>query len=59
MPTELNVSEIAQKFGGGGHMAAAGADVKGKLDEVLLRALTYTRDYMKIDNKTFHGEIKV
>jgi phosphoesterase RecJ-like protein len=59
IPTELNVSEIAQKFGGGGHMAAAGADVNGKLDEVLLRALTYTRDYMKIDKKTFHGEIQV
>jgi phosphoesterase RecJ-like protein len=41
--TELDVSEIAQKFGGGGHKAAAGADVQGKLDEVLLKVLAETK----------------
>ena len=36
---DLDVSDIALKFGGGGHKAAAGADVKGKLDEVLIKVL--------------------
>jgi bifunctional oligoribonuclease and PAP phosphatase NrnA len=46
LPTDLDVSEIAQKFGGGGHKAAAGADVKGKLDEVLIEVLNDTRIFM-------------
>jgi phosphoesterase RecJ-like protein len=41
--TELDVSDIAQKFGGGGHKAAAGADVEGKLDEVLVKVLADTQ----------------
>lgn len=41
--TGLDVSVIAQKFGGGGHKAAAGADVKGKLNEVLAQVLTATK----------------
>ena len=41
--TDLDVSEIAQKFGGGGHKAAAGADVKGNLQEVMKKVLTDTR----------------
>jgi len=45
--TDLDVSEIAQKFGGGGHKAAAGADVKGKLNEVLDEVLINTRIYME------------
>jgi len=44
---DLDVSEIAQKFGGGGHKAAAGADVKGKLDVVLNEVLMNTRIYME------------
>lgn len=44
--TDLDVSEIAQKFGGGGHKAAAGADVQGKLDEVLAKALADTKNTM-------------
>lgn len=43
LPSELNVSDIALKFGGGGHKAAAGADVKGSLAEVLDEVLAYTR----------------
>jgi phosphoesterase RecJ-like protein len=46
-PTNLDVSEIAQKYNGGGHKAAAGADVSGKLDEVLEAVLTDTRLYME------------
>jgi phosphoesterase RecJ-like protein len=44
--TDLDVSMIAQKFGGGGHKAAAGADVKGNLNEVLEDVLTNTRVLM-------------
>jgi len=48
LPTELDVSEIALKFGGGGHKAAAGADIKGNLDEVLEEVLTNTRLSMNL-----------
>ena len=41
--TDLDVSDIAQKFGGGGHKAAAGADVIGELDNVLAQVLTETK----------------
>jgi phosphoesterase RecJ-like protein len=41
--TELDVSDIAQIFSGGGHKAAAGADVKGELDEVLEKVLVETK----------------
>ena len=41
--TDFDVSEIAQRFGGGGHKAAAGADVKGDLSEVLIKVLTDTK----------------
>jgi len=51
LPTDLDVSEIAQKFGGGGHKAAAGADVKGKLDEVLIEVLNDTRIFMNQHSK--------
>jgi phosphoesterase RecJ-like protein len=46
LSTDLDVSEIAQEFGGGGHKAAAGADVKGKINKVLEEVLTNTRIYM-------------
>jgi phosphoesterase RecJ-like protein len=49
--TDWDVSEIAQKFGGGGHKAAAGADVKGKLDEVVLEVLNITRISMNQQKK--------
>ena len=32
---KLNASEFCQKFGGGGHIRAAGCEIKGKLDEVV------------------------
>jgi phosphoesterase RecJ-like protein len=46
--TELDVSDIAQKFGGGGHKAAAGADVKGEINEVLQKALEETKISMNL-----------
>lgn len=50
--TIIDVSEIAQKYGGGGHKAAAGADVKGDMDEVLAHVLTDTRVYMNQVDET-------
>ena len=47
LSTDLDVSEIAQKFGGGGHKAAAGADLKGKLEEIVEQVLSDTRISMK------------
>ncbi|MDY6873224.1 MAG: bifunctional oligoribonuclease/PAP phosphatase NrnA [Chloroflexota bacterium] len=39
----LDVSGIAFKFGGGGHAAAAGADIEGSLQEVRGRVIDETR----------------
>jgi phosphoesterase RecJ-like protein len=38
-----DVSKIAVEFGGGGHPAAAGADIEGSLEEVQRRVLDATR----------------
>jgi phosphoesterase RecJ-like protein len=50
--SDLDVSEIALKFGGGGHKAAAGADVKGKLNEVLVKVLADTKISLNHINET-------
>lgn len=50
--TSLDVSDIAKKFGGGGHKAAAGADVKGKVDEILEKVLSETKATMSYVNET-------
>lgn len=39
----IDVSNIAFEFGGGGHAAAAGADIPGKIDDVMERVLKATR----------------
>jgi phosphoesterase RecJ-like protein len=41
-----DVSKIALQFGGGGHAAAAGADIPGTLDKVLLDVLDATRSML-------------
>jgi len=38
----FNVSDIALSFGGGGHPAAAGADIPGTLEEIQPKVLTAT-----------------
>ena len=43
----IDVSSIAQRFGGGGHAAAAGADVAGTLDEVIAQVIQSTKDMLK------------
>ena len=40
----VDVSPIAKQFGGGGHAAAAGADIPGSLNEVLPTVLKATRE---------------
>ncbi|MDP1715597.1 MAG: DHH family phosphoesterase [Anaerolineales bacterium] len=44
----VDVSPVAQYFKGGGHAAAAGADIKGGLDEVQKEALKKTRDLLNL-----------
>jgi len=39
----IDVSKIAFEFGGGGHAAAAGADIDGPLDDVIDRVIAKTR----------------
>lgn len=47
----INVSEIAQCFGGGGHPPASGAEITGSLDEVEKMVLDVTNRYLK-ENKS-------
>jgi phosphoesterase RecJ-like protein len=42
----IDVSPIAKQFGGGGHAAAAGADIPGSLDEVQPVVLKATREQL-------------
>jgi phosphoesterase RecJ-like protein len=39
----IDVSQVAFEFGGGGHAAAAGADIIGSLDKVVDLVLTKTK----------------
>lgn len=43
----LDVSQVAMKFNGGGHKAAAGADIHGDLAEVKKQVLAETKDFLK------------
>ncbi|GAB4486841.1 MAG: bifunctional oligoribonuclease/PAP phosphatase NrnA [Anaerolineales bacterium] len=44
----LDVSKVAQSFNGGGHQAAAGADIPGHLEEIQPRVLAATREMLKL-----------
>ncbi len=44
----IDVSPVAQHFGGGGHAAAAGADVTGSLDEVRQTVLKTTHEMLSL-----------
>lgn len=44
----FDVSQVALLFGGGGHKAAAGADVQGTLNEVQEKVLTATRSLLGV-----------
>jgi phosphoesterase RecJ-like protein len=42
----IDVSKVAKHFGGGGHHAAAGADIPGNLDEIQPLVLSTTREML-------------
>jgi len=42
----LDVAQVAQQFGGGGHQAASGAEIAGELAEVQENVLSTTRQYL-------------
>jgi len=44
---KVDVNKIAQAFGGGGHKAASGATVRGKLDDVRRRVLAKIKEHLK------------
>jgi len=44
----VDVSKIAKYFGGGGHKAAAGADIDGELDEIQPRVIQATREMLNL-----------
>jgi phosphoesterase RecJ-like protein len=43
----IDISQIALSFGGGGHPAAAGADIQGVLEEVSSDVLQRTKEYLE------------
>jgi phosphoesterase RecJ-like protein len=53
-----DVSQLALGFGGGGHPAAAGADIAGSLDEVREKVLTATRRYMQLGQDKKNDKIQ-
>jgi phosphoesterase RecJ-like protein len=44
----IDVSALATRFGGGGHAAAAGADVDGSLEEVKRKVLESTKEMLRL-----------
>ena len=46
--TGIDVSQVAQQFGGGGHAAAAGADVEGSLDEIKKTVIKRTKEMLRL-----------
>jgi phosphoesterase RecJ-like protein len=44
----VDVSQVAKHFQGGGHAAAAGADIPGTLDEVQKEVLKKTREILDL-----------
>lgn len=44
--TGYDVSALAYDFGGGGHQAAAGADIEGSLEDVKRKVLLATKNYL-------------
>jgi phosphoesterase RecJ-like protein len=44
----IDVSAVALRFGGGGHAAAAGADVAGTLEDVIRSALKSTKEMLSL-----------
>ena len=43
----IDVSKVAKHFNGGGHQAAAGADIAGTLEDIQPRVLEITREILK------------
>lgn len=43
----VNVSELALRFGGGGHPSASGAVIPGELEEVKQKVLDVTREFLR------------
>jgi phosphoesterase RecJ-like protein len=45
---DIDVSQVAQQFGGGGHAAAAGADVEGALEEIKKTVLKRSKEMLSL-----------
>ena len=48
---KVDVSKLAEQFGGGGHMKAAGCTVNGSLPDVKRRILEAAEEAIKIEDK--------
>lgn len=46
----IDVAQVALRFGGGGHKAAAGAEIEGSLDEVQAQVLEATKKLLLIES---------
>ncbi len=49
-PNGIDVSRTALAFGGGGHKAAAGAELPGEMEEVMEKVLVETRKLLNLEN---------
>lgn len=47
---KINVAELAMKFGGGGHVMAAGADLKGTAEEIIEKICMETERQLVQEN---------
>ena len=52
-----DVSQIALQFGGGGHPAAAGADISGTMEDVQLRVIDATRQILASGENGKNGNL--
>ncbi len=48
LETGIDVSSVAAHFGGGGHAAAAGADVEGALEDIKKRVIQTTKEMLRL-----------
>ena len=48
LEVEIDVSPVATHFGGGGHAAAAGADIPGSLSEIQPLVLKKTKEMLRL-----------
>lgn len=55
----IDVAEIMQEFGGGGHMNAAGCQIKGSLEEVKEKVIEATKKHLSVSSEQLSEKTKI